>query len=143
MRIKLADETDWKRTGKIDFVDNVLSPRSGTIRTRALVENKDHLLTPGVFGRVQLYGGEYDALLIPDSAVVSDQARKIVFVVDKDNVVESRPVTLGPIYEGLRVVREGLKPEDKVVLDGLANPMVRPGRQGRCRSRARSPPTRD
>jgi membrane fusion protein, multidrug efflux system len=127
VRIKLADEADWKRTGKVDFVDNVLSPRSGTIRTRALVENKDHLLTPGVFGRVQLYGGEYDALLIPDSAVVSDQARKIVFVVGKDNVVQARPVTLGPLYEGLRVVREGLKPDDKVVLDGLANPMVRPG----------------
>lgn len=126
VRIRLADETDWKRTGKIDFVDNVLSPRSGTIRTRAIVENKDRLLTPGVFGRVQLYGGEYDALLIPDSAIVSDQARKIVFVVNKDNVVEGRPVTLGPIYEGLRVVREGLKPDDRVVLDGLANPMVRP-----------------
>ena len=126
VRIKLADETDWKRTGRIDFVDNVLSPRSGTIRTRAIVENKDRLLTPGVFGRVQLYGGECDALLIPDSAVVSDQARKIVFVVNKDNVVEGRPVTLGPLYEGLRVVREGLKPDDRVVLDGLANPMVRP-----------------
>src|SRR5690242_4353029 len=126
VRIKLADETNWKRTGKIDFVDNVLSPRSGTIRTRAIVENKDLLLTPGVFGRVQLYGGEYDALLIPDSAVVSDQARKIVFVINKDNVVEGRPVTLGPLYEGLRVVREGLKPDDRVVLDGLANPMVRP-----------------
>ena len=69
VRIKLADETEWKRTGKVDFVDNSLSPRSGTIRTRAIVENKDHLLTPGVFGRIQLYGGEYDALLIPDSAV--------------------------------------------------------------------------
>jgi membrane fusion protein, multidrug efflux system len=126
VRIKLADETDWKRTGKIDFVDNVLSPRSGTIRTRALVDNKDLLLTPGVFARVQLYGGEYDALLIPDSAVVSDQAGKIVFVVNKDNVVEGRPVTLGPIYDGLRVVREGLKPDDRVVLDGLANPTVRP-----------------
>ena len=126
VRIKLADETDWKRTGKIDFVDNVLSPRSGTIRTRALVENKDLLLTPGVFARVQLYGGEYDALLVPDSAIVSDQAGKIVFVVNKDNVVEGRPVTLGPIYDGLRVIREGLKPDDRVVLDGLANPTVRP-----------------
>ena len=126
VRIKLADETDWKRVGKIDFVDNVLSPRSGTIRTRAVVENNDRLLTPGVFGRVQLYGGEYDALLIPDSAVVSDQARKIVFVVNKDNVVEGRPVALGPLYEGLRVVRDGLKADDRVVLDGLANPMVRP-----------------
>ncbi|MCW5732556.1 MAG: efflux RND transporter periplasmic adaptor subunit [Enhydrobacter sp.] len=127
VRIKLADEADWKRTGKVDFVDNSLSPRSGTIRTRAIVENKDRLLTPGVFGRVQLYGGEYDALLIPDSAVISDQARKIVFVVAKDDVVQARPITLGPLVDGLRVVRDGLKADERVVLDGLANPMVRPG----------------
>jgi membrane fusion protein, multidrug efflux system len=127
VRIRLADETDWTRTGKVDFVDNSLSPRSGTIRTRAIVQNKDHFLTPGVFGRIQLYGGEYDALLIPDSAVISDQARKIVFVVGNDNMVQARPVTLGPLVDDLRVVREGLKPEDKIVLDGLANPMVRPG----------------
>src|SRR5207253_2444988 len=127
VRIRLADESDWTRNGKVDFVDNTLSARSGTIRTRAIVENKNQLLTPGIFGRVQLFGGEYDALLIPDSAVVSDQARKIVFVVGKDNAVEARPVTLGQVVDGLRVVREGLKAEDKVVLDGLANPMVRPG----------------
>lgn len=126
VRIKLADENDWKRTGKVNFVDNVLSPRSATIRTRAVVENTDKLLTPGIFGRVQLFGGEYDALLVPDSALISDQARKMVFVVNKDNVVEGRQVTPGPIYEGLRVIRDGLKPDDKVVLDGLANPMVRP-----------------
>ncbi|MFI5000105.1 MAG: efflux RND transporter periplasmic adaptor subunit [Reyranellales bacterium] len=131
VRIRLADEEDWTRTGKVDFVDNALSARSGTIRTRAIVDNKDSLLTPGVFGRIQLYGGEYDALMIPDSAVVSDQARKIVFVVgdkgaDKD-VVQAKPVTLGPLVEGLRVVRKGLAASDRVVLDGLANPMVRPG----------------
>src|SRR5262249_40593806 len=105
VRIRLADETDWKRTGKIAFVDNSLRLRSGPIRTRAGVDNKDHLLTPGVFGRVQLYGGEYDALLVPDGAIVSDQARKIVFLVGNDNVVQARPVTLGPIVDGLRVVR--------------------------------------
>ncbi|MFZ5784586.1 MAG: efflux RND transporter periplasmic adaptor subunit [Pseudomonadota bacterium] len=127
VRIRLADETDWKRTGRVDFVDNTLSPRSGTIRTRAIVENKSQLLTPGVFGRVQLYGGEYDALLIPDSAIISDQSRKIVFVVGPDNVVQAKAVTLGPIVDGLRVVRSGLEPTDSVVLDGLANPMVRPG----------------
>lgn len=127
VRIKLADETEWTRLGTIDFVDTVMNPRSGTIRTRAVVENGNHLLTPGVFGRVQLYGGEYNAMLIPDSAIVSDQARKIAFVVGKDNVVQAKTLTLGPIYEGLRVVHDGLKPDDKVVLDGLANPMVRPG----------------
>jgi RND family efflux transporter MFP subunit len=127
VRIRLADETDWVRTGKVDFVDNTLSPRSGTIRTRAVVENKNQLLAPGIFGRVQLFGGEYDALMIPDTAIVSDQARKIVFIVGADNVVAAKPVTLGPLVDGLRVVREGLAPTDKIVLDGLANPMVRPG----------------
>src|SRR5882672_2500975 len=127
VRIRLADETDWTRTGKVDFVDNTFSPRSGTIRTRAIVDNKNQLLTPGIFGRVQLFGGEYDALLIPDTAIVSDQSRKIVFTVNKDNVVQAKPVTLGPLVEGLRVVREGLVATDNVVLDGLANPMVRPG----------------
>jgi RND family efflux transporter MFP subunit len=127
VRIRLADETEWTRSGKVDFVDNTLSARSGTMRTRAIVDNKDQLLTPGIFGRVQLFGGEYDALLIPDSAVVSDQARKIVFVVNKDNVVQAKPITLGPLVDGLRVVRDGLAVTDNVVLDGLANPMVRPG----------------
>ena len=127
VRIRLADETEWTRSGKVDFVDNTLSARSGTMRTRAIVENKNQLLTPGIFGRVQLFGGEYDALLIPDTAIVSDQSRKIVFTVNKDNVVQAKPVTLGPLVEGLRVVREGLAATDNVVLDGLANPMVRPG----------------
>jgi len=127
VRIRLADEADWTRSGRVDFVDNTLSPRSGTMRTRAVVENRNQLLTPGVFGRVQLFGGEYDALLIPDTAIISDQARKIVFVVGPDDVVQARPVTLGPIVDGLRVIRDGLAPTDNVVLDGLANPMVRPG----------------
>jgi multidrug efflux system membrane fusion protein len=127
VRIRLADETEWTRSGKVDFVDNALSPRSGTMRTRAVVDNKNQLLTPGVFGRVQLFGGEYDALLIPDSAVVSDQSRKIVFTVDGNNVVQAKVITMGPLVDGLRVIRNGLAPTDNVVLDGLANPMVRPG----------------
>ena len=127
VRIRLADETQWTRTGRVDFVDNSFAPRSGTIRTRAIVDNKNQLLTPGIFGRVQLYGGEYDAMMIPDAAVVSDQSRKIVFTVGDDNVVKAKAVTLGPIVDGLRVVREGLAATDQVVLNGLANPMVRPG----------------
>lgn len=127
VRIRLADEKEWTRTGKVDFVDNTLSPRSGTIRTRAIVDNKNQLLAPGIFGRLQLFGGQYDALLIPDTAIVSDQSRKVVFTVGEGNVVKAKVVTLGPIVDGLRVVREGLAPEDQVVLDGLANPMVRPG----------------
>jgi RND family efflux transporter MFP subunit len=127
VRIRLSDETDWKRTGKVDFVDNAMTARSGTIRVRALVDNKDQLLTPGIFGRVQLFGGEYDALMVPDSAIISDQARKIVFTVGDGDVVQAKPVTLGAIVDGLRVIRSGLAPTDRVVLDGLANPMVRPG----------------
>jgi membrane fusion protein, multidrug efflux system len=127
VRIKLADEPNWPHTGKMDFVDNQLNPRSGTLRGRALIDNKNQLLQPGLFGRLQLWGGEADALLIPDSAVVSDQARKIVFAVGADNAVKGQPVELGPMIDGLRVVRSGLKPQDKIVIDGLANPMVRPG----------------
>ncbi|MDX2287941.1 MAG: efflux RND transporter periplasmic adaptor subunit [Hyphomicrobiaceae bacterium] len=127
VRVKLADEDDFKHTGLMDFVDNRLSSRSGTIRGRAILENKNGLLVPGIFGRLQLFGGESDALLIPDTAVVSDQASKIVFVVAEGDVVKGVPVELGPIEEGLRVVRSGLKPGDRVVIDGLANPAVRPG----------------
>jgi RND family efflux transporter MFP subunit len=127
VRIRLADETLWSRTGKMDFVDNQLNPRSGTLRGRAVVDNKDEFLTPGVFGRLQLYGGDFDALLVPDSAVLSDQARKVVLTLGPDNVVRPVPVTLGAIVDGLRVVREGLQPADRIIIDGLANPAVRPG----------------
>jgi multidrug efflux system membrane fusion protein len=127
VRIKLADESDWARTGRMNFLDNQLNPRSGTLRARAIVDNTDHMLQPGVFGRLQLFGGEYDALMIPDSAVVSDQARKIVFTVDAGDIVRATPVTLGPIVDGLRAVQDGLSRNDRVVVDGLANPTVRPG----------------
>jgi multidrug efflux system membrane fusion protein len=127
VRIRLADEDSWSRSGVMDFTDNQLNVRSGTLRGRALINNTDQLLQPGLFGRLQLFGGEYDALLVPDAAIVSDQARKIVFSVDAQNVVKPNVVKLGPIVDGLRVVLDGLHHEDRVVVDGLANPMVRPG----------------
>jgi RND family efflux transporter MFP subunit len=127
VRIRLADEKTWSRSGTVDFMDNRLSARSGTLRVRALVENKDHFLQPGLFARVQLFGGELDALLIPDRAVISDQAKKVVLTVGADDVIVAKPVTLGPIVDGLRAVTEGLSRDDRVVLDGLANPAVRPG----------------
>ena len=127
VQVRLADETEWKRDGKMDFVDNQLNARSGTIRGRALFENKDQFLTPGTFGRMRLYGGEFDALLVPDSVIISDQTRKVVFLVGPENKVVPRPVTLGPIVDGLRVIRAGLAPADKVIVNGIANPMVRPG----------------
>lgn len=127
VRIKLADDKDWGREGRLDFVDNQLNPRSGTLRARAVFDNKDDLFTPGLFGRMQLFGGEIDALLVPDAAVVSDQARKVIFTVGTDGLVKAVPVELGVIVDGLRAVRSGLKPDDRIVIDGLANPFVRPG----------------
>lgn len=127
VRIRLADEAEFVHEGRMDFVDNQLNARSGTLRGRAVVDNKGDLLQPGLFGRLQLFGGEIDALLIPDIAVVSDQASKIVFLVGADNVVKPAPVVLGAIVDGLRVVKSGLRAQDQIVVDGLANPAVRPG----------------
>ncbi len=127
VRIRLADEDKFVHEGHMDFVDNQLSTRSGTLRGRAVVDNKSDLLQPGLFGRLQLFGGELDALLVPDSAVISDQASKIVFMVGPDNLIKPAPVTLGPIVDGLRVVEKGLNPDDQVVINGIANPAVRPG----------------
>lgn len=127
VRVRLAGETEWAHEGTMDFLDNQFNPRSGTMRGRATLDNKDHLFAAGLFARLRLFSGEADALLVPDSAVVSDQMKKIVFVVGNDSVVTAVPVVVGPIVDGLRVVREGLHAEQKVVLDGLANPMMRPG----------------
>jgi RND family efflux transporter MFP subunit len=124
---RLADETEWKHKGRMDFVDNQLNARSGTIRGRAIFDNKEAFLTPGTFARMRLFGGTMDALLIPDQAVVSDQANKIVLTVNADNTVVPRRVVLGGLDGGLRVVREGLGPTERVIVTGLANPMVRPG----------------
>jgi membrane fusion protein, multidrug efflux system len=127
VRIKLADETEWTHEGKMDFVDNAFNERSGTMRGRAIINNKDGLLSPGLFARLALYGGDVDALLIPDTAIVSDQAHKIVYTVNADNVITATTVTLGTMYEGLRVITAGLKASDRVVIEGVANPAVRPG----------------
>ena len=126
-RVRLSDETTWTRIGKIDFVDNTLNARSGTIRGRAVFANPDRFLTPGAFGRLRLDAGEVDGLLVPDSVIVSDQANKIVLTVGADNKVVPKPVTLGQITDGLRVITKGLTASDKVIVNGLANPMVRPG----------------
>jgi RND family efflux transporter MFP subunit len=125
--VKLADETDFRHPGRMDFVDNVVNPKTGTIRGRAIFENKDGLLTPGFFGRLRLYGGEHDGLLIPDTSIASDQARKVVFTVAGDGTVVMKQVELGPIIDGLRLVRSGLEPTDRVVIDGLQR--ARPGQK--------------
>jgi multidrug efflux system membrane fusion protein len=120
VQVSLTGENKPSHDGKVDFLDNALDTSTGTLRGRAVIPNKDISILPGQFGRVRLIASApYEALLVPDSAVATDQARKIVFVVKDDNTVEAKPVTLGPLDEGLRVVREGLKPEDNVVVDGL------------------------
>lgn len=118
--VKLEDETDFAHRGRMDFVDNAVDPGSGTIRGRAIFDNPGALLIPGMFARMRLLGsGEYQAVLIPDAAINSDQSQKFVWVVSAENEVEYRPVTLGPIIDGLRVVRTGLSGEDRIIVKGL------------------------
>ena len=116
----LANQTGFPHLGAIDFVDNQLDPATGTIRARGVFENKDRLMSPGFFARVRIPGsGEYEAMLIADQAVADDQGSSFVWVIDGEDKAVYRPVKLGPLIDGLRIVREGLKPEDRVVIKGL------------------------
>jgi RND family efflux transporter MFP subunit len=122
----LADEQGHPHEGVMVFLDNELDPNTGTIHARGLFKNADRRFTPGMFARVKLIGsGQYDALLINDSAVGTDQSVKFVLRVGADNKIEYTPVKLGPLVDGLRVVREGLKANDVIVVKGLQQ--VRPG----------------
>jgi RND family efflux transporter MFP subunit len=126
VEIRLQDETAYRWKGHMDFVDNSLDPASGAIRGRAVVANPTHFLTPGMFGHLRLLGsGAYAALLVPDQATSTDQTREVVFVVGPDGRVRERGVTLGPLYRGLRVIRAGLGPDDRVIIAGLQR--ARPG----------------
>ncbi|HUS55874.1 MAG TPA: efflux RND transporter periplasmic adaptor subunit [Thermohalobaculum sp.] len=124
--VRLMDEDTFPHQGTLDFVDNQIDPNSGTIVARALLPNPDRFFVPGTFGRIRLPGsGQFDALLIPDEAVIADQARKIVMIVDAEGTVSPRPVTLGALHKGLRVVKAGLSPDDRVVVAGIQR--ARPG----------------
>jgi RND family efflux transporter MFP subunit len=137
--IRLQDETAYHWRGRMDFVDNQLDTQSGTIRGRAVVANPNYFLTPGMFGHLRLLGsGTYPALLVPDAAVTTDQTRQVVYVVDASGKVGERLVTTGTLVGNLRVIRQGLKPDDTVVIDGLQR--VRPGEKVRTRSE-QIPPT--
>jgi RND family efflux transporter MFP subunit len=121
LEIQLADENAYPHRGHMVFVDNAIDPMSGTIRAEAEFSNPDHFLTPGMFGRARLLAsGAYQALLIPDESIITDQTRRLVFVMDKGGKVAAREVETGPLVIGLRVIRSGLKASDEVVLDGLA-----------------------
>jgi multidrug efflux system membrane fusion protein len=124
--VGLANEAGYPHQGVMVFVDNELDPTTGTIRGRARLDNHDRAFTPGLFARVKLMGSnQYNALLINDSAVGTDQTVRYVLVVGADSKVEYRPVKLGPIIDGLRVVTDGLKAGETIVVSGLQR--VRPG----------------
>jgi RND family efflux transporter MFP subunit len=133
--VKLIDEADFVHPGRMDFVDNAIERASGTIRGRALLTNVDGVFTPGMFGRVRVPGSPaYQALLLPDTAIGSEQVRKYVLVVDAENVARIKYVTLGQLVGDLRVIKEGVGPDDRVIVNGLmrarAGAKVTPQQQG-------------
>ncbi|WP_262269558.1 efflux RND transporter periplasmic adaptor subunit [Microvirga yunnanensis] len=124
--LTLTDERLGQRKGLLDFVDNRLDAASGTIRLRAVFENKDMFLTPGLFGRVTVGASDpYQGILLPDEAIGSDQDRRVVYVVGENNIVNLKPVRIGPRIDGYRVIRDGLTGNETVVVNGLVR--VRPG----------------
>jgi membrane fusion protein, multidrug efflux system len=125
VQVALTGETKPSHDGHMDFIDNRLDVSTGTLRSRAVIPNHNLSILPGQFGRVRLIGSSpYEALLLPDTAIATDQSRKIVFVVKDDDTVEARAVELGPLDAGLRVIRAGLKPEDRVIIDGIQRARV-------------------
>jgi multidrug efflux system membrane fusion protein len=140
VKLKLLDEPTFAHDGRMDFIDNTISQTSGTIRGRAVFANPNGLFTPGMFGRIQLPGSPpYEALLVPDVAIGTEQTRKFVMVVDAENTARQKYVTLGQTVDGLRVIKEGLTRDDRVIVDGLmrartgtkVTPQEQPGAPGR------------
>jgi multidrug efflux system membrane fusion protein len=126
VRVGLANEDGFPHEGKLEFVDNQLDIRTGSVRLRAVFANEDRTMAPGLFARVQIGGGdEHRSLLVADRAVGTDQSHKFVYVVNAKGEAERREVTLGPVVNGLRVVRHGLNPGEKIVINGLQR--VKPG----------------
>jgi RND family efflux transporter MFP subunit len=126
VQLQLMDEAGWSHEGRLDFLDNQIDRSTGTIRARAVLDNPNFSITPGAFGHVRVPStAPYDALMIPEAAVVTDQARKIVMVVAKDGTVAAKPVAVGPVTEGLQVVRSGITADDNVIINGLMR--ARPG----------------
>ena len=150
VEIKLQDESSYRWHGKLDFTDNGLNPNSGTIRVRAVIDNPGLFLTPGMFGNARLSsGGSVQAMLVPDAAITTDQARKLVTVVGKDGTAQAKPVQLGPVVDGLRVIRSGLTPQDRVIISDpeLAQPggkvIAKAGKIAPVTADAPSPPVSD
>jgi len=126
VELKLSDEDTFEHKGRMDFVDNELARGTATLDGRAVFPNPEGFFQPGQFGTIRLAGSaEYEAVMVPDAAVLSDQSRKFVFVIGEGDAVERRWVTPGPIVDGLRVLRDGVAPGEAVIIGGLQR--VRPG----------------
>src|SRR5262249_4088065 len=139
VEIELADEQGFPHKGWMDFVDNQFDVGTGTMVGRALIPNPDLILSPGLFARVRLVGsGRHRALLLPDDAIGTDQSQTFVWVVDAQGIAQYRRVTLGPLNDGLRIIREGLSPEDRVVVAGTQR--VRQGMPVAAEERPIAPP---
>src|SRR5215468_9970664 len=138
VRLKLLDEPDFSHSARMDFVDNVIDRATGTIRGRAQLDNAQGLFTPGMFARVQVPASTpYEALMVPDAAIATEQARKFVYVIDQDNIVRLRYVTLGQLVGDLRVIKDGVSAADRVVINGLMR--VRQGQKVTPEEQAASP----
>jgi len=142
--LRLIDETDYSHQGRMDFVDNVIDRASGTIRGRAVFANPAGLFTPGMFARIRIPGSSpYEALLVPDVAIGTEQARKYVLVVGPDNAVAMKYVTLGDVTDTMRIIKAGLSADDRVIVNGMvrARPggKVTPQEQGAAPSAATAP----
>jgi len=128
IELKLIDEKDFVHKGRMDFVDNVIDKSTGTIRGRAVFDNPNDVFTPGMFGRLRVPASpSYQALLVPDAAIASEQSRKYVLTVDDKDVARPKYLTLGPLVGELRVIRGGIAPDDDVIVNGIAR--VRPGQK--------------
>jgi membrane fusion protein, multidrug efflux system len=120
VRVALANETGFPHAGRIDFLDNAVNAATGTIRARVVLNNRDHIFTPGLYARVQLEStGTVQALLVDDKAILTDQDRKYVYVLGAGNTAQRKDVQLGPLVDGLRMVQSGLGAGDKVIVSGL------------------------
>jgi RND family efflux transporter MFP subunit len=118
--MRIQNDEGFPYKGKMNFVDNRIDQNTGSLRGRAVFDNPDGLFQPGLFARVRLIGsGKYKAILLPDVAVATDQSNRFVFAVAEDGAVSAKPVVLGPIIDGLRVIRSGVSPADWVIVNGV------------------------
>jgi RND family efflux transporter MFP subunit len=135
VHLGLATDTGFPHEGRLDFIDNRLDPNTGTMTGRAIFPNRNLALVPGLFARIRVPGsGQYQALLIPDGAIGSDQTQRFALVVNDQGTVEYRKVELGPLVDGLRVIRDGLKPDEWVIVNGVQR--VRAGAKVDARKQA-------